>query len=132
MKWYICIMSEAHILKEILLACSRGSSRLFRIASSAAWVGKYVGKRGNITMIENARIVHPAPEGFSDCVGWKRITITPDMIGKTIAQFVVIEAKSPRGRASQKQIAFLSAVKSSGGIAIVARSADEAMIQLQK
>ena len=60
-----------------------------------------------------------------DLIGWERVTITPDMVGKTIARFVSIECK-PAGwtyrgdphESAQKTWADL--VTSDGGLGIFA------------
>ena len=42
-----------------------------------------------------------------------------------IAQFVAMEVKTPTGKLKPEQENFLKVVRESGGIAIVARSADD-------
>ena len=63
--------------------------------------------------------------GSADLIGWRSITITPDMVGNRVAQFVAIEVKTPAGRVSQPQVHFLDRVKSAGGHALVVRSEDD-------
>ena len=66
-------------------------------------------------------------KGSSDLVGFKTIKITPEMIGKEIAQFVSIEIKTERGKLTEVQENWLQKVKSSGGIVGVARSIQDAL-----
>ena len=66
-------------------------------------------------------------KGSADLVGWKTITITPDMVGQRIAQFVSLEIKTQTGRASSAQQNWLQCVETSGGIAGVARSVEDAV-----
>lgn len=107
-------MSEAAVLKRILLACSRGSSRLMRNNVGALqdkegrWVRYGVG--GN---------------GGSDLIGWKSVEVTPDLLGRTVAIFSAVEVKE-KGRVTKEQEAFLNAVARAGGLAGVARSPEEA------
>ena len=65
-------------------------------------------------------------EGSSDLIGWVSREITPDMVGKRIAQFLAVETKSPKGRASSEQKNFIAAVKKAGGAAGIARTEAEA------
>jgi hypothetical protein len=66
------------------------------------------------------------PPGFADTFGWQEITITQDMVGKKIAQFIALEIKSQTGAVRDNQIAFVGAVNRSGGRAGFARSVDDA------
>ena len=61
-------------------------------------------------------------KGSSDLIGFKKIKITEDMIGKEIAQFVSIEVKCPKGRLTPQQNNWLNFISKSGGITGVARS----------
>lgn len=64
--------------------------------------------------------------GSSDLIGFTSITITPDMVGQTIALFTSIEIKTPSGRVTPEQQSFLDFVQRSGGRAGVARSVQDA------
>jgi hypothetical protein len=70
--------------------------------------------------------------GSADWIGYRSVVITPGMVGQRIAQFVAVEAKrpdGPKGRGgvvSDDQEKFLNGVKDAGGVAIVARSAQDA------
>lgn len=66
-------------------------------------------------------------DGSSDWIGWRRVTITPGMVGATIAQFVALESKrADGGVVSDEQELFLNRLKDDGGVAAVVRSADDA------
>tara|TARA_B100001059_G_C17608006_1_gene463039 strand:- start:246 stop:596 length:351 start_codon:yes stop_codon:yes gene_type:complete len=65
-------------------------------------------------------------KGSADLVGWKTITITPDMLGTEIAQFVSLEVKTPTGRLTHHQEAWASCVQKAGGLTAVCRSPEEA------
>lgn len=67
--------------------------------------------------------------GSSDLIGYIPVVITPEMLGKTIAVFVAVEAKSPTGRASQRQLDFINHIVESGGVAVIA-TAPEAIDQM--
>lgn len=68
--------------------------------------------------------------GSSDLIGLRSVTITPDMVGKTVGVFVAIEVKD-RGRLTDQQRAFLEMVTQAGGLAGVARSPEEARLILR-
>jgi hypothetical protein len=65
------------------------------------------------------------PNGFGDRVGYTPIVITPSMIGKTLSVFTMIEAKTPEGVVSSEQQRCIEEVRDAGGIAGVARGADD-------
>ena len=66
-------------------------------------------------------------KGSADLVGWKTVTITPDMVGTSIAQFVSLEIKAPTGKPTAAQSSWLKAVSKAGGISAIARSVQDAL-----
>lgn len=66
-------------------------------------------------------------KGSADLIGWRTVTITPDMVGQQVAVFTSIEVKTPTGRISPEQHAWNAAVSSAGGIAGIARSVPDAL-----
>ena len=68
--------------------------------------------------------------GSADLIGWRTITITPDMVGTRLAVFTSIEVKTATGRVRPEQQAWLEAVHQAGGIAIIARSVPDAELAL--
>jgi hypothetical protein len=69
-------------------------------------------------------------KGSADLIGWRTITVTPDMVGSRLAIFTSIEVKTPTGRVRPEQQAWLEAVQHAGGIAIIARSVPDAELAL--
>ena len=65
--------------------------------------------------------------GSADLIGWRTVTITPDMVGQQVAVFTSIEVKTPTGRIRPEQQQWLDAVQAAGGIAGVARSVKDAL-----
>lgn len=118
-----------------LIAADRGVC-LFRNNVGQGWAGKaYIHRgapfraeiRGGDVIVRQARPLQSGLcVGSSDLIGWRTITITPDMVGQTIAQFVASEVKAENGKLTEEQIAFINAVHSAGGFACVPRSVDEA------
>ena len=68
--------------------------------------------------------------GSPDLIGWKSVTITPEMVGQTIAVFCGIEIKTPVGTIREDQQNWLNRLSDAGGIAGVARSVDDALVLL--
>ena len=64
--------------------------------------------------------------GGSDLIGYRRVTVTPEMVGQDLAVFTAVEVKTPRGRVKAEQQQFIDHINSAGGIAGIARSVDEA------
>jgi len=65
--------------------------------------------------------------GSADLIGWRTITITPDMVGRQVAVFTSIEVKTERGRIRPEQHAWIGCVQAAGGIGGVARSVADAL-----
>ena len=76
---------------------------------------------GLAKLADGRRIRYGLCPGSSDLIGWKTITVTPEMIGQKIAVFTAIEVKSKCGRISEKQQNFIDRVKEAGGIAEIIR-----------
>ena len=107
-------MSEQRIQQEIRLACSRGPVRLYR------------NNTGTLRDQHGRPVTFGLAKGSADLIGWTTRTITSDMVGQSIAVFTSIEVKTPTGRVSPEQHAWLAAVQAAGGIAGIARSVEEA------
>lgn len=94
--------------------------RLFNFIVGDFWAGKPVLETG-------LRRVKAGVPGVSDLIGWRSITITADMVGNKIAQFVAIETKKPGGGVeAQHQENFINLVKEQGGLAGFARTTADA------
>lgn len=66
--------------------------------------------------------------GTSDLIGWR----TEIIGGQRVARFVAVECKSEKGRLTDEQAAFLATVRQAGGLAIEARSVEDAEIALRR
>lgn len=53
--------------------------------------------------------------GSGDRIGWRVVTITPDMVGQKIAQFLSVEIKTVVDRMSEEQKRWADAVRRDGG-----------------
>ena len=119
-------MSEHAIQNEIRLGIS-GKATLFRNNCGTAWTGDAATLREGSILIRNPRILHAGLcAGSSDLIGWRSITITPEMVGKTVAVFAALEVKSKTGRATAGQKNFCDRVIQAGGLAGIVKSLDDA------
>lgn len=102
-------MREQSIMQRVQLDASRNGYTLFRNN-----VGQLLDGRG-------VPIRYGLCPGSSDLIGWRPLTITADMLGATVAQFVAVEVKTPTGKPTAQQIQFLESVAQAGGVAVIAR-----------
>ncbi len=65
-------------------------------------------------------------KGSSDLIGLRSLEITPELVGKRLAQFVALEVKAAQGVLRPEQRAFLRLVQQLGGLAAACRSVEEA------
>lgn len=108
-------MPEQRIQQEIRIACSKGDTRLFR------------NNTGTLRDQHGRPVQFGLCKGSADLIGYRSITITPDMVGTTVAVFLSIEVKTPAGRIRPEQQQWLDTVQAAGGIAGVARSVEDAL-----
>jgi len=109
------LSSEQQIQQQIRIACSTGDTRLFR------------NNTGTLRDQHGRPVQFGLCKGSADLIGWRTVTVTPDMVGQRIAVFTSIEVKTPTGRLGPEQQQWLDAVQAAGGIAGVARSVDDAL-----
>ncbi len=96
-----------------------------------------VGTRADLRLFRNNTGTLPDPRtgrpvqfglarGSADLIGWRTITITPEMVGQRVAVFTSIEVKTTTGHLTPAQQAWMGTVRTAGGIAGVARSVRDA------
>lgn len=114
--------SEKRIESEIQLALSKNGTIPFRNA-----VGVGYTKDGSI-------FNYGLCKGSSDIIGITPVTITPDMVGKTLGIFTAVEVKKSRSgyKASDTQRRFIDMVIRNGGIAGVAYDVESALDLINK
>jgi hypothetical protein len=108
-------VTEQQIQQQIRLSCSRGPVRLYR---------------NNCGVLQDRRGVpvrYGLQPGSSDLIGWRTVTVTPEMVGQQVAVFTSIEVKAASGRLRPEQRQWLDAVQAAGGIGGVARSVADAV-----
>lgn len=127
------------IMPRVMLALSRLGFTVFRHNVGTGWVGTgkpiTIRKRqtvtlnlGDMVLRGPVRPLHAGlVEGGSDVIGWRSVVITPEMVGRTVAVFSGVEAKSETGTVKPKQAKFMGQLRAAGGIVGVARSEDDAV-----
>jgi hypothetical protein len=118
----------------MLAAGSLRNVRLFRNNVGNAYQGTPVaGNRPGENLVLRAwrRIQYGLFPGSGDLIGWKTVTITPEMVGQDVAIFVSIECKSPTGTIQANQVTWMARVRECGGIAGIARSPEDALKIIQ-
>lgn len=111
-------MTETNVLQSIRLAISRGACRAFRNNN-----GKLEDKKGRW-------VTFGLFPGSGDLIGWRTVRITPEMVGRDIAQFISVEVKNPGARTDRKraedQKNWRDAVNAAGGVGVQVTSVAEA------
>lgn len=118
-------MHEKDLLDDIQITASKSRRCvLFRNNVGQGWVGQIVEKTPTRITLANFRPLHAGlVRGSSDLIGWTTVTITPEMVGRKIAVFTALEAKTPRDKLKPDQDNFITRVKEAGGIASEIRDA---------
>ena len=112
-------MSEAGVQSAIRLALGKYPGvKAFRNS-----VGQYRTEDGRV-------IRYGLLPGSGDLIGWRTVLITPDMVGRHIAQFMSIEVKTPKGAVRPDQVLWAENVRRAGGIAVIARSVEDVQFLL--
>lgn len=104
---------ELAVQNAIRLAVGRGAARLFR------------NNTGALKDQQGRLVRYGLCKGSSDLIGWRTVTVTPDMVGQQLAVFAAVEVKD-RGAPTPEQLHFIAQVKAAGGLAGVARTVAEA------
>lgn len=107
---------ESQLQREIMLGVTQAGARVFRNSGGTAWVGDDVRLPDGSVLIRNPRRVR-----FGLHVG------APDLIGWLRGRFLGIEIKTRTGRLTDDQQQFLDNIRAAGGIAIEARSVEQAV-----
>jgi hypothetical protein len=130
---------EHPIQQRILIAHGSGDTRLWRNNVGTGWTGQATrvsvgnlaamarGLRPGDVVIRAGRPLHAGLcIGSSDLIGLRSLVVGPELVGQRIARFAAVEVKSPTGRLTREQTAFIETVKRLGGLAGPARSPEEA------
>ena len=113
LKIFIVLSNEAYVQNKIRLAVGSGDVRLFR------------NNTGALLDMQGRLVKFGLCKGSSDLIGFRSITITPDMVGQKIAVFTAIEVKD-KGKATVEQKNFINIINNAGGYAGVAKNVNDA------
>lgn len=117
---------ERDIQNAIRLAASAAGMTTWRNNVGTGWAGEVTHLADGSVLIHNPRPLHAGLcKGSSDLIGIRPVVVTAEMLGQTLAQFAAVEVKSSRGRVTEVQDRFLQFVRSAGGYAVIARSAED-------
>lgn len=116
-------MREGNLLRAIMLRLSKHGSIIFRNN-----IGSAFAPDGTKRVIRYG-VCNP---GGSDIIGFTKIKITPEMVGKEVAVFTAVEVKTVTGKKRTAQENFIRVVNSSGGIAGFVKTEDEAVRLIER
>lgn len=127
-------MNESEMTIKANIRKALGLSETVKLFNNPAGVG-FQGEvmrsanacRDRYVQLKNPRrIEFGLTPGAGDLIGWRKITITPEMVGMQIAQFTSVEVKTATGKLRAGQGNWQYQVNDAGGFAVVARSVEEA------
>ena len=113
LKIFNVLSNEAYVQNKIRLAVGSGDVRLFR------------NNTGALLDMHGRLVKFGLCKGSSDLIGFRSITITPDMVGQKIAVFSAIEVKD-KGKVTVDQKNFINIINNAGGYAGVAKNVNDA------
>ena len=113
LKIFNVLSNEAYVQNKIRLAVGSGDVRLFR------------NNTGALLDMQGRLVKFGLCKGSCDLIGFRSITITPDMVGQKIAVFSAIEVKD-KGKATVEQKNFINIINNAGGYAGVAKNVNDA------
>ena len=113
LKIFNVLSNEAYVQNKIRLAVGSGDVRLFR------------NNTGALFDMQGRLVKFGLCKGSSDLIGFRSITITPDMVGQKIAVFSAIEVKD-KGKVTVEQKNFINIINNAGGYAGVAKNVNDA------
>lgn len=119
--------SEGRAQSEIRLAAPALGLRLFR--NNVGVLKNEDGRPVRYGLANDSKALNARLKS-SDLIGWRRVQVTPEMVGSVVAQFAAIECKAPgwryRGDAHEEaQQRFIALVVADGGFGRFATGADQ-------
>lgn len=111
-------MKEKELIERIHKAYR--PAKLFRNDNGNAWAGGKASRRGGLVILDGAsRISYGLLPGSGDLIGWTPRVILPEDVGRTVAVFTSIEAKTANDRIREDQIRWYQNLNNAGGRALI-------------
>jgi hypothetical protein len=101
-------VSESDLYGDIIGEHSHGPTRLFRQQSALAWAGKVIARTATTITLSHPHAIKIGTPGIADLGGFTSVTITPEMVGQTLAVAIQIECKGAKTRVTPEQRNFLA------------------------
>lgn len=122
-------MSESVLQAQIRLATGKiPNARLFRNQRGLMWAGKVVDRTPiTVTLAQPRQLECGLTNGAADLIGLTTITITPEMVGQTVAVFTSGEVKQPGVKVPDHQTNWHEFVLRMGGRSAILRSPEDAV-----
>ncbi len=95
---------------------------IFRGNVGRSWTGNPHRTPDGLLLTDYRPFSTGLPVGFPDLFGFRSVTITPDMVGQTLAVFCGLEIKTKTGRVRTEQTQMIDFMQSHGCLAGIARS----------
>lgn len=93
----------------------------------------YRNRRGMVDLPNGGKMpIGLGPNGTGDLVGYIRVQITPEMVGRTLPIYTEIESKTETGRLADHQLARIEELRDADAISGCARNAEDAERLLQR
>ncbi len=105
--------ADGGIVTKLIVHAAKFATRLWR------------NQTGTYRLADGRWISSGLCRGSSDLIGYQVIVVKPEDVGRKLAVFVAIEAKSATGRATTEQVEFVRQVAFDGGRAQIVRSTRE-------
>ncbi len=131
-------MRESEVLRAIRDGVNTGPVRVFRNNVGTALVVNHKHAQTKQAIISACarlaeskgafaqRMSFGLSAGSGDLIGYRQVTIGPEHVGMTLAQFLSVEVKTDKGRVRPEQVNWLEHINQAGGLAVVARSLSDA------
>ncbi len=97
-------MLEKPLAAKLRIAAPKHNARLFR------------NQVGTYKLVDGRYLTSGLGTGSPDLIGWKTVTVTPDMVGTKIAVFVGLELKTGKKKPTPPQLQWLRHIEESGGL----------------
>lgn len=111
---------HSRLMETVMLGATRLGHRLWKNDRGLAWTKDGAPVKYGV-----------GPNGTPDLIGYVSVTVTHDMVGKTLPVFAAVEAKTGLQKPREDQERFLRHLDTVGGFATWGNDADELIAELE-